>query len=77
MKQQEIDNLVQGDIRALFPNLGMTVYSNGCKCEIVAVTVCAGAPNSGTVTMEVIENYNKMYKVGAKITDASFLIEKP
>lgn len=71
MKQEEIDNLVQGDTKALFPNLGMTVYSNGCKCELIAVTV------NGTVTMEVIENYNKMYKVGAKITDASFLIEKP
>lgn len=71
MKQEEIDNLVQGDIKALFPNLGMTVYSNGCKCELIAVTV------NGTATMEVIENYNKMYKVGAIITDASFLIEKP
>lgn len=67
----EIEKLEQGNIKALFPNLGMTVYSKGCKCELIAVTV------NGTATMRVIENYNKMYKIGATITDASFLIEKP
>lgn len=71
MTQEDIDNLVEGNINALFPNLGMTVYSHGCKCELVAVT------KNGTATMEVIENYNKTYKIGAIIHDRSFLIEKP
>ena len=65
----EIEKLEQGNIKALFPNLGMEVIANGCVCEIIAIS-------SQQVKVEIKEAFNSMYKVGNHIWVSSFLIEK-
>lgn len=57
----------QGNIKALFPNLGMEVISNGCVCQIVQIS-------SQQIKVEITEALNPMYKVGNKIWVDSFLI---
>lgn len=57
----------QGNIKALFPNLGMEVVSNGCICKIIQVS-------SQQIKVEIIEAINQMYQVGNQIWVDSFLI---
>ena len=57
----------QGNIKALFPNLGMKVISNGCICQIIQVSF-------DQIKVEIIEAINPMYKVGNQIWVDSFLI---
>jgi len=57
----------QGNIKALFPNLGMKVISSGCVCEIIQVS-------SSQVKVEIIKAINPMYKNGVQIWVDSFLI---
>ena len=57
----------QGNIKALFPNLGMEVVSNGCICQIIQVS-------SQQIKVEIIEAINPMYKGGNQIWVDSFLI---
>lgn len=57
----------QGNIKALFPNLGMEVVSNGCICQIIQVS-------SQQIKVEIIKAINPMYKVGNQIWVDSFLI---
>jgi len=57
----------QGNIKALFPNLGMEVITNGCVCKIIQVS-------SQQIKVEITEAINPMYKVGNQIWVDSFLI---
>jgi len=57
----------QGNIKSLFPNLGMEVVSNGCICQIIQVS-------SQQIKVEITEALNPMYKVGNQIWVDSFLI---
>lgn len=57
----------QGNIKALFPNLGMEVISNGCICQIIQIS-------SQQIKVEITEAINPMYKVGNQIWVDSFLI---
>jgi hypothetical protein len=59
----------QGNIKALFPNLGIKVIANGCLCEIIQVS-------SQQIKVEIIDAINVMYKNGNQIWVDSFLIEK-
>jgi hypothetical protein len=59
----------QGNIKALFPNLGMEVVTNGCVCKIIQVS-------SQQIKVEITEAINPMYKVGNQIWVDSFLIQK-
>lgn len=65
----EIEKLEQGNIKALFPNLGMEVIANGCVCEIIQIS-------SQSLKVEITKAINPMYKVGSQIWVDSFLIEK-
>jgi len=65
----EIEKLEQGNIKALFPNLGMEVVANGCVCKIITIS-------SQQVKVEITKAINPMYKVGSQIWVDSFLIEK-
>lgn len=69
MTQEEINELEQGNIQALFPNLGMEVYAQGCLCGIIAVTPYQ-------VQVIILEAHNKSYQVNSKIWVDSFLIKK-
>ena len=62
-----IAKMEQGNIKALFPNLGMKVISNGCVCRIIQVS-------SQQIKVEITEAINPMYKVGNQIWIDSFLI---
>jgi len=57
----------QGNIKSLFPNLGMEVIANGCVCKIIQIS-----PQQ--VKVEIAEAINTMYKVGNQIWVDSFLI---
>ena len=57
----------QGNIKALFPNLGMEVITNGCVCQIIQIS-------SQQIKVEITEAINPMYKVGNQIWVDSFLI---
>lgn len=57
----------QGNIKALFPNLGMEVIYNGCICQIIQVSY-------QQIKVEITEAINPMYKVGNQIWVDSFLI---
>jgi hypothetical protein len=57
----------QGNIKALFPNLGMEVIVNGCVCQIIQIS-------SQQIKVEITEAINPMYKVGNQIWVDSFLI---
>lgn len=63
----EIEKLEQGNIKALFPNLGMEIISNGCICKIIQIS-------SQQIKVEITEAINPMYKVGNQIWVDSFLI---
>jgi hypothetical protein len=63
----KIEKLEQGNIKALFPNLGMEVISNGCVCQIIQIS-------SQQIKVEITEAINPMYKVGNQIWVDSFLI---
>lgn len=63
----DLNKLEQGNIKTLFPNLGMKVISNGCVCEILQVS-CQ------QIKVEIIEAINPMYKVGNQIWVDSFLV---
>jgi len=67
MVTTEIEKLEQGNIKALFPNLGMEVISNGCICQIIQIS-------SQQIKVEITEARNPMYKVGNQIWVDSFLI---
>lgn len=47
----------------------MECYANGCKCEIITVSI------GNSVTLRVIENYNPTYKVGATF-NSTFVIDE-
>ena len=57
----------QGNIKSLFPNLGMKVISNGCICEIIQIS-------EQQIKVIIIEAINPMYKIGNQIWVDSFLI---
>ena len=63
------NKMEQGNIKALFPNLGMEVVSNGCVCKIIQIS-CQ------QIKVEITKAINPMYKVGNQIWVDSFLIEK-
>lgn len=65
----EIEKLEQGNIKALFPNLGMEVIANGCICEVIQIS-------SQSLKVEITKAINPMYQVGSQIWVDSFLIEK-
>jgi hypothetical protein len=57
----------QGNIKDLFPNLGMEVITNGCVCQIIQISY-------QQIKVEITEAINPMYKVGNQIWVDSFLI---
>ena len=57
----------RGDIKTLFPNLGMEVISNGCICQIIQIS-------SQQIKVEITKALNPIYKVGNQIWVDSFLI---
>lgn len=66
-----IEDLIDGSILELFPNLGMTVYSQGCKCELLGVDISNGA------SVRIIDNYQKgPYQIGQILNCKQFAVEK-
>ena len=63
------NELEQGCIKTLFPNLGMQVISNGCICEIIGV-------NNQSLQLRVVDGFKSSYPIGATFWQSSFLIEK-
>ena len=61
------NEMEQGNIKALFPNLEMDVIANGCICKIIQVS-------SQQIKVEIIEAINPMYKIGNQIWVDSFLV---
>ena len=66
----DANNLKQGSISALFPNLGMDIIHHGCTCKIVGVK-----PQQLQVEIITIPK-SSMYKIGNVIWVDSFLIFK-
>ena len=66
----DTNKLEQGDIRTLFPNLGMKIIANGCVCGIIGVY----PQQLKVIILETFEG--SMYKVNSQIWVDSFLIEK-
>ena len=65
----EINKLEQGNIKALFPNIGMQVISNGCVCEIIGAS-------EQILHLRVVDGFKSSYPKGATFYQSSFLIEK-
>lgn len=65
----DTNKLEQGEIKSLFPNLGMQVISNGCICEIIGV-------NNQSLQLRVIEGFKSSYPSGVTFWQSGFLIEK-
>lgn len=61
------NKLERGNIKALFPNLGMEVVANGCICTIIQVS-------SQQIKVEIEQAINPSYKVGSQVWVDSFLI---
>ena len=64
----DIAKTEQGNIKTLFPNLGMQVVANGCICEIICVS-------NQQIKVIVIEAYNSAYKIGSYFWIDTFLIQ--
>lgn len=63
-----VSKLKQGEIKSLFPNLGMVVFANGCLCELITVST------SGSHRVRVIDGFKSGIRNGTIMNVTSFLI---
>ncbi len=65
MRTDNVTELEQGNIKALFPNLRMKVIANGCICEVIGVY-------EQQIKCEVVESFKSTYRTGIQFWVDSF-----